>query len=801
MKKSLLFVTFVLLGVFALCQTPQAIKYQTVARNNSGEILASQNISFRMTILQGALPGTVVYAEIHAATTNASGLVTLEIGRGTPVSGNFAAINWSTTPVFLKTEIDPVGGTAFIEMGTSELLSVPFSLYAKTAGNGFSGNYDDLTNKPALWDSTWLTIKNKPTTIAGYGITDAMTTSHAANGITSGNITNWNTAFGWGNHATAGYLTSFTETDPIWTAASSNYYTKTNMQTGGAASLHFNNLTNKPMTVAGYGITDAMTTAHVANGITSGLITNWNTAYTNRINTAGGTTPLTLTISNNQLSGSIAPANSTTSGYLTFADWNSFNNKVSSQWVTNGLNISYSAGKVGIGTSTPAQSATLEVSSTNSGVLLPRLTFDQRNAIEAPAEGLMVFCLNCGTNGSLSVFSNGTWRTFTECDVPATSSVPNTISPGQIIWNWEEVPGASGYKWSKSTGYGTTLDMGTETSKTETGIVCDSTYTRYVWVYNGCGISVPVTLSQPILNVEPDSPVAGTHEATQISIVWNWSTVEDATGYKWNTSNDFATATDMGYSITKNETDLTCEVEYTRYVWAYNGCGYSTPVALTQSTLLCWICGNPYTDYRDGQQYNTVQIGEQCWMSENMNIGIQIDGVNNQTDNGIIEKYCYNNSDDSCNVYGGLYNWGEAMNYAAPSDLNPSGIQRICPTGWHLPSVDEWCEVSFFLDQTITCPIVAHGGTNAGGKMKETGTNHWLQPNTGATNSSGFTALPGGYRISAGYFQANIAAYFWSTSFENGNQWPWYFQLNYDKQNVWVWMDNTYGTTIRCLKD
>ncbi len=138
MKKFVLFFGCLLLATMINAQVPQGFKYQTVARNNAGEILASQNISFLMTILQGALPGTVVYAEIHAATTNASGLATLEIGRGTPVSGDFEVINWATTPIFLKTEIDPVGGSAFIEMGTSELLSVPFSLYAKSAGNGFT---------------------------------------------------------------------------------------------------------------------------------------------------------------------------------------------------------------------------------------------------------------------------------------------------------------------------------------------------------------------------------------------------------------------------------------------------------------------------------------------------------------------------------------------------------------------------------------------------------------------------------------------------------------------------------------
>ncbi len=138
MKKFVLFFGCFLLAAMINAQAPQGFKYQTVARNNAGEILASQNISFRMTILQGSLPGIVVYAETHAATTNPTGLATLEIGRGTAVSGGFAAINWGTTPIFLKTEIDPAGGSAFVEMGTSELLSVPFSLYAKTAGNGFT---------------------------------------------------------------------------------------------------------------------------------------------------------------------------------------------------------------------------------------------------------------------------------------------------------------------------------------------------------------------------------------------------------------------------------------------------------------------------------------------------------------------------------------------------------------------------------------------------------------------------------------------------------------------------------------
>jgi len=159
--------------------------------------------------------------------------------------------------------------------------------------------------------------------LTSYTETDPVFGASPSHGITAPNIANWNSAFGWGNHAglyrpvsyvpawseitsnpfsfssvannqllkynstsgkwenwTPNFLTSYTETDPVWSAVSGNYYTKTNQQTSGGAVLHFNNLTNKPTTVAGYGITDAMTTAHAANAITSGNISNWNTAFT-----------------------------------------------------------------------------------------------------------------------------------------------------------------------------------------------------------------------------------------------------------------------------------------------------------------------------------------------------------------------------------------------------------------------------------------------------------------------------------------------------------------------------------------
>jgi uncharacterized protein (TIGR02145 family) len=118
-------------GIFA--QSPDAFKYQAVARDASGNILANTAVSFRISILSGSVTGTVVYTETHTGTTNSFGLVDLEIGKGTNPIGTFSGIAWGDNTYFVKVEMDPAGGTTFQDMGTSQLLSVPYALHAKDA--------------------------------------------------------------------------------------------------------------------------------------------------------------------------------------------------------------------------------------------------------------------------------------------------------------------------------------------------------------------------------------------------------------------------------------------------------------------------------------------------------------------------------------------------------------------------------------------------------------------------------------------------------------------------------------------
>jgi uncharacterized protein (TIGR02145 family) len=175
-----------------------------------------------------------------------------------------------------------------------------------------------------------------------------------------------------------------------------------------------------------------------------------------------------------------------------------------------------------------------------------------------------------------------------------------------------------------------------------------------------------------------------------------------------------------------------------------------------------------------------------------------IQGANDQTNNSTLEKYCYNNDPANCTTFGGLYQWAEAVQYqngagisTSPNPAFTGNVRGICPTGWHLPSDAEWGTLETFL-----------GGSGvAGGALKST-SGLWTSPNTGATNSSGFSALPGGYRYTYGTF-ANIGynSCFWSSS-ESSSTLAVIRYLNYFNSDIFRGYDYKYGGfSARCTQD
>lgn len=160
-KLTILAISGLLLTCLLSAQVSEKLYYQAVIRDDGNNVIANREIGLRIQVLSGSAEGTVMYAETHTLITGPDGIVSFTIGSGTTVSGNFESIDWSISPYFVKTEIDPSGGTAYSLAGTSQLLSVPYAFYAKTAEN--TGNIEEsqgLSDVLAVNDSAGMPIKN-----------------------------------------------------------------------------------------------------------------------------------------------------------------------------------------------------------------------------------------------------------------------------------------------------------------------------------------------------------------------------------------------------------------------------------------------------------------------------------------------------------------------------------------------------------------------------------------------------------------------------------------------------------------
>jgi uncharacterized protein (TIGR02145 family) len=261
-----------------------------------------------------------------------------------------------------------------------------------------------------------------------------------------------------------------------------------------------------------------------------------------------------------------------------------------------------------------------------------------------------------------------------------------------------------------------------------------------------------------------------------------WSTSSNPT-----TANSFTTDGSGTGTFTSNITGLTANTLYYVRAYATNSIGtaYGNEISFTTSSTGTSCPGVPTVTY-EGKIYNTVQIGTQCWLKENLNVGTRINGSQNQTNNSIKEKYCFNDLETNCDVYGGLYQWDEAMQYVLTN-----GAQGLCPNGWHIATDAEWTTMTNYIG----------GALIAGGKLKEAGLIHWASPNTGATNLTDFTALPSGHRnTNSLFFYLTYSAYFWQST-ESSALVSYARKLDFNSEDVFR---NPYekpnGFSVRCLQ-
>jgi len=383
--------------------------------------------------------------------------------------------------------------------------------------------------------------------------------------------------------------------------------------------------------------------------------------------------------------------------------------------------------------SPPDNSAMLDVKSHNKGMLIPRMTLAEILSISNPANGLQVYNTD-DKKTYVYIASENVWK--------------------ELQYGNSEIDILATYTIGNGGSCAGTMVTGT-----------------YMTGHNlGPGNTVVLEVTVTVLGA--------------------WSiTTNTVNGYSFSGSGIFSSIGTLQITLTGTGTPVMAQTDTFVATTSYGGgtCSFDVPVI---------NCGSPFTDSRDGQSYSSVQIGNQCWMSENLNIGTMINGSSHQTNNGIIEKYCYNNDTNNCNTYGGLYQLDEAMQYT-----NTAGLQGICPDSWHIPTDDEWKTMEIYLGMTQTqADTYGWRGTDEGGKLKEAGTSHWSPPNTGANNSSGFTALPGGiYYYSNSFLYLNDVVNYWTpdqSALQN------YRALTSDYQKVYRGAyPSFHAMSVRCVKN
>jgi len=369
--------------------------------------------------------------------------------------------------------------------------------------------------------------------------------------------------------------------------------------------------------------------------------------------------------------------------------------------------------------SDPDSSAVLDIQSSNKGLLAPRMSTSQRDAISNPAAGLVIYNINTHI---LELFNGTNWGAISG------ENNDDIIEQPVVSSNY-----ISNIASSSADAYGEITDLGGDS----------------IIRYGHCWSAYP----NPTVHFE---------------------------------FSDLGSTNTIG-TFMSNLNNLDISTTYYAKAYAENSAGISYGQEMSFATETSGgngpCSGTPTVTY-GGQVYNTIMIGNQCWLKENLNIGTMITGSTDQSSNGTIEKYCAYDDVAKCAVYGGLYQWNEMMQY-----VTTEGAQGICPNGWHIPSDAEWSTLE--------------SNVGGGGDLKEAGLAHWFAPNTGATDASGYSALPGGYiGINFGStFSYRDAGRFWTSSQMDALD-AWLRDVRYSVAIIqqYDWRKG-YGLSVRCIKD
>ncbi|HOF46475.1 MAG TPA: FISUMP domain-containing protein, partial [Bacteroidales bacterium] len=381
-----------------------------------------------------------------------------------------------------------------------------------------------------------------------------------------------------------------------------------------------------------------------------------------------------------------------------------------------------------------------------------------------------------------------------------------------ICWNTSPNPTTNDNLSGEENGLGTfTCDI--------TGLTLGTTYYVRAFAINSLGTAYGnevsfTTLGLPTVTTNAISGVTPTGAISGGNVTSDGNSPVTARGICWNTSPnptlaDNVTNNGSGLgSFTSNISGLTPSTTYYVRAYATNSVGtaYGNAISFTTSAPPC----NPVTDI-DGNTYLVLQLGSQCWMRENLRVTRYANGTNITLSATPSTNTAYrmnpNNNASNVSTYGYLYNWAAVMNGASSSDSNPSGVQGICPDGWHLPSKREWEQLKNYLvsqssyhcnfnNEYLGKSLASTTGWNSSSTTCAVGNN------PSSNNSTGFSAPPAGSFYDFGYPHFGNYSFFWLTTQHQNPQQSYVFHVRYDSPNATTgYMEWKGGYSVRCVRN
>ena len=745
MKKGLFLLLSMTLCYLSMAQVPNSFSYQMVIRNGNNELVANTTVGIRIGLLGGNAADTLWYEEEHKVKTNLNGLAYITIGKGNILKGAVSTIDWTRGPFFIKSETDPTGGTNYSLIIVSQMLSVPYAIYAKTAEKLSVPvtESDPLFSKSiakgitaedtARWSKREVIDGNS----GGGGVVfeiDPVFNTSVAKSIRSVDTASWNNKLNLRD--TLSMLRPYLRAAD--TASLSNRLNQ---------KVDLNQLNTNTLTLDG-----KINIADTAN-----MMANYRTGINSKVNIADTALMLTPYLRSLDTSSMLLP-------YLLDAD-------------TVNMLANYRTGinsKVNIADTALMLLPYLRGADTSAMLANYRRDIGAKVNIADTASMLTPYLRSLDTSSMLLPYlmDADTLNMLTNYRAGINAKVNIADTSNMLLPYLRDADTTS-----MLLHYLLDADTTAMLANYRTGINAKVNIADTLNML--ANYRTALNLKAPLASPTFTGTVSGI-DKIMVGLV-NVDNTTDA-------SKPVSSATQTALNIKVNISDTTSMLStYLRKADAIISDLQNQVALLVGLTALVDI---------DGNNYSLVKIGNQIWMKENLKVSRYRNGdlIPVVTDNsswsalGTGGRSWYSNDSTTYeNPYGNLYNW-----YA----VNDS--RKLCPLGWHVPIDAEWTTLTDFLG----------GMSVAGGKMKSTGTTYWTSESAGIDNSSGFSALPGGYRNNVGSFiYINTDAFFWSATPDTYGR-AWFRNLSHNFGSVYNYdylgnygLNQSFGASVRCLRD